>query len=235
MDLEGRALSRRDALKLGIVSLGGLVLAKCGGDASVTIGPGEEKGIVEGRTVFARIAENYQIGFVGQEGVRVWLKKPNGDSTDFKTESIADGVYAIADVPLGSYNVYGTWDLIYHKPVVVTSLPQPSRVPDLIVGTGLRDKDIIFYGNLLQGGLPAPGKRLELWSSLEKKDELITSDAGAFAFYVPAVNGARYLKCPDGSIKIGNWQDGGFINFANVRDEDMDGPLYRENAVLTLR
>lgn len=200
-------------------------------------------GMINGRAVSAKISPGNEITFSGYEGASIMVLDPNYKSTGFKIGSASGGVYAIDNIPTGSYNVRGcgpsSIPLCDYESAVVSS-QQSYKVSDLVVTIDKtianRDKDAILYGTLFDtNNQPLPGKKLELWHNFDykKEGETITSREGKFAFYIELDNANRYVRCSDGNIKIGNWPKDGYINFANVEDKEFNGPLLEMNAVLT--
>ncbi len=206
----------------------------------ITVDP-KHVGMIEGRAFSASISTKNQIVFSGYEGAEIRVLKPNYEYTDFKTTSISEGVYAIDNIPTGSYNIMGCgpgtgWvgdPPCDYEPAVVSS-QQSYKVSDLVVTIDKADKDAIFYGTLFENNQPSVGRKLELWlNDIEKRGETTTSSTGDFAFYIDITNGSHYLRSPGGAIKIDGWPSNGFINFANVKDEEFEGPLFRKNATFT--
>lgn len=182
-------------------------------------------GMVQGRTVSAKIATSNEIVFSGYEGAEIKLR-----DTNFKTKSISQGLYAIDSIPAGSYNVEAWGSHAYDVEPVIVQKQQTATVADLCVAIDRADRDAIFHGILYENGVPSVGRKLELWlNDIEKRGESTTSPNGGFAFYIYRVNASHYLKTSGGKIKIGSGSDTGFINFASW-DDWFDGPLLRKDA-----
>jgi len=221
MGLE-QTVSRRNVLRLGIISLGGLVLARCGGDATVNV-PDEfdlkHVGAVKGVLTVARIRNN-RVVYEPQGNMLVRI-----DETKFSTRTGSDGTYFIDNIPTGRYDVLANdlpdSDPQHHVKEALTGYHTGSgsatiekqitnKGPDFSLdpdGSKVPQTSILYGRAWGKNGEAYAGRKIAMIDEYPVREiaSTITSSDGSFAFYNPFayVSGIR----------------------TNLRIESQEGPL----------
>jgi len=227
---------------LGIATLAAISFADCQKTSintpdDITIDP-KHVGMVYGKAVSAEISPQNEITFSGYEGAQISILKPNSENTGFRATSVSGGVYAIDNIPTGSYNVRGCGprSKCDYEPAIVSS-QQQYEVSDLVAAINRRDKEGIIYGKVKkQDGLPYANKIIELWDAnrtdsgtfpARKEASTTTSSDGSYAFYFEYDE--YYLKSPEGNLKVGNWSPIGYFDPIHIpEEENIKGPLINQ-------